>query len=76
MEGENGPKQRETRHLGHKGVFSSFFMFLLNIMFYCIYRLVSTKWGAAMTSMGPNDASGVMWAISKYFTLFFRVFSY
>ena len=33
-----------------------------------------TPGGAAMTKTGPNDASGVVWAIGEFFLIFFRVF--
>ena len=32
-----------------------------------------TTWRPATTITGPNDAIGVIWAISKFFIFFFHV---
>ena len=47
-------------------------------MFFYYYRSLMTKytpWRPATTITGPNDASGVVWAISKLFFFFFHVVS-
>ena len=80
---DNGPKRRVWRRLGPRLFFFFFlriFLILTNVfLVYIACRLHNTRqavrWKAATTKTGSNDASGVVWAISKLFFFFFHVVS-
>ena len=80
---DNVPKRRVWRRLGPRLFFFFFlriFLILTNVfLVYIACRLHNTRqavrWKAATTKTGSNDASGVVWAISKLFFFFFHVVS-
>jgi hypothetical protein len=58
--------------------FPSFFWILINILFYIQLlgykiREQRVKWKAVTMGKGPNDASGVVWALGEFF-FFYIVF--
>ena len=71
---ENGPKRR----LGHWKVLFYFLCFInTNYLYLDTIYVWKTCCGfgkATTTNTGPNDASGVVWAISKCFYLFILCF--
>ena len=72
---KNRPKRRQTRRLGHR-FFFFFFFFDANLFFNVYIGSVDVLKGpgglrwAAITKTGPNDASGVVWAIGTFLSFF------
>jgi hypothetical protein len=76
---KNRPKRRVWRRLGHHTFFS--FYYYTNLLFnvyigslYILYGPGGLRW-AAITKTGPNDVSGVVWAIVRFF-LFLIILTY
>ena len=64
--GENRPKRRKTRRLGHNSKFFFFLSCLILIVVYRYYLYFKRKgWlrKAATMKTGPNNARRVVWAI-------------
>ena len=64
---ENGPKRCQMRRLGYYEVYFILFVYLVLIIILRYYLCFKGFGEVAAGEMGPNDTSGIVWVISKFF---------